>query len=242
MLLAMALVFALLIFFSMISVTNGKFAEEIVVLLVVGSVSGGLVRGFVREKLVTVVFALVVLGECVLLSQFPEPWSLLWLVLIPANAIGVMVGNVAREGLRESSRPEVTRDVWVVNGVEVPPTDRAKKEALVALASWDSATSGRFFVARNDGVFEAMGSPVTGFIVHCAADFREESEWRILGSFDGKQETEIRIPSGPAYAPSWVVVDLETAIAALQGFFHYRGPNPELLWTSGEEVLDLKFG
>ncbi|GAA3665507.1 hypothetical protein GCM10023081_00430 [Arthrobacter ginkgonis] len=81
-----------------------------------------------------------------------------------------------------------------------------------------------------------------GFIVHCAAKLQEESDWRILGSVEGGDETEIRIPSGPAYAPSGVVVDLETAQAALQGFFHYRGPDPGLKWTSGEQVLDLKFG
>jgi hypothetical protein len=78
--------------------------------------------------------------------------------------------------------------------------------------------------------------------VHCSAKFQEESEWRILGAIEGGDETEIRIPSGPAFAPSGVVVDLETAMAALQGFFHYRGPDPRLKWTSGDQVLDLKFG
>jgi hypothetical protein len=26
------------------------------------------------------------------------------------------------------------------------------------------------------------------------------------------------------------------------GFYHHRGPDPELTWTSGEDVLDLRFG
>ncbi|TFC52691.1 MULTISPECIES: hypothetical protein [unclassified Cryobacterium] len=95
---------------------------------------------------------------------------------------------------------------------------------------------------RNEGLFEAMGSPATGFIVHCVANFREEREWRMLGSVDGNEETEIRIPSGAAHAPSGAVVDLETAGRALRGFFHYRGPDPELAWTSGDAELDLKFG
>jgi hypothetical protein len=240
-LLAMALVFAIGSFFSVFSLNNGSNGVEIVTLVVLGLAGGGLVRGLVRENLVAVVFIVLVVGECALLSQFSEPWSNLWPVLIPANAIGVMVGNVVRQGLLES-RPRVLRDLWVINGVEDPRTESAKAVSLAALSSWDSAKSGRFFVERNEGLFEAMGNPATGFIVHCAAKFQEESEWRILGSIEGRDETEIRIPSGPAYAPSGVVVDLETAKAALLGFFHYRGPDPGLKWTSGEQVLDLKFG
>ena len=134
------------------------------------------------------------------------------------------------------------RDVWVFNGAEEQRTESAKAVSLAALSSWDSAMSGRYIVERHEGLFEAMGNPVTGFIVHCAANFQEESQWRVLGSIVGKDETEIRIPSGPAFAPSGVVVDLETAKAAWLGFFHYRAPDPGLTWTSGEQVLDLKFG
>jgi hypothetical protein len=87
-----------------------------------------------------------------------------------------------------------------------------------------------------------VGKPTTGFIVHCAAKSEDENEWRILGALGGGGETEIRILSGAAYAPSGVVVNLEAAKAALLGFFHYRGPDPALEWTSGGQVLDLKFG
>lgn len=240
-LLAMALAFAVALFFSALSLVGGSYGVEIAALVVLGLVGGGLARGMVRENLVAVVFIALVVAECALLSQLPEPWSRLWPVLIPANAIGVMAGSIIRDGLREL-RPRVLRDVWVVNGVEVPATDSARATALAALSSWDSATSGRFFVERNDGLFEAMGSPGTGFIVHCAANFLDESQWRVLGSIAGREEAEIRIPSGPAYAPAGVVVDLETARAALRGFFHHSGPDPELTWTSGDDVLDLKFG
>lgn len=87
-----------------------------------------------------------------------------------------------------------------------------------------------------------MGNPVTGIIVHRAADLPDESQWRVLGSILGNAETEIRFPSCLRIAPSGAVVDSETAKAALLGFFHYRGPDPELTWTSGEQVLDLKSG
>ena len=240
-LLTMALAFAIGIFFAVFSLNSGSNGVEIAALIVLGLAGGGSVRALVRENLVAVVFIVLVVAECALLSQFPEPWSRLWPVLIPANAIGVMVGNIVRQGLLES-RPKVLRDVWVINGAEEQRTESAKTVSLAALSSWDSAKSGRFFVERNDGLFEAMGNSVTGFIVHCAANFQEEGEWRMLGSIEGKEETEIRIPSGPAFAPSGVVVDLETAKAALLGFLHYRGPDPELTWTSGEQVLDLKFG
>ena len=240
-LLALALVFAIGIFFSTFSLHNGSNGVEIAALLVLGLAGGGLIRGLVRENLVTVVFIVLLVGECVLLSQLSGPWSKLWPVLIPANAIGVMVGNVVRLGLLES-RPRISRDVWVINGAEEPRTESARAVSLDALSSWDSATSGSFRVERNEGWFEAMGNPATGFIVHCAARLQEESGWRILGSLEGGDETEIRIPSGPVYAPGGVVVDLETAQAALQGFFHYRGPDPKLEWASGEQVLDLKFG
>lgn len=43
-----ALLFTLMIFFSVLSATNGLFAVEIAVLLVVGLAGGGLIRIFVR--------------------------------------------------------------------------------------------------------------------------------------------------------------------------------------------------
>ncbi|WP_461173929.1 hypothetical protein M1D93_04210 [Arthrobacter sp. Z1-9] len=238
---AIALVFAVGIFFSTFSLTGGSNGVEIGMLLAAGVLGGGLIRGFLRESWVTIVLVLVVVAGGFLLSQSPGPWSKLWPVLVPASAIGVMVGNVIRSALSEGSR-KVLRDVWVVNGVEEPQTMSAKATSLAALSSWDSAESGRFFVERNAGLFEAMGSPATGFIVHCAANSQDDSEWRMLGSVESNEETVIRIPSGPAYAPSGAVVDLKTASRALSGFFHHRGPDPELSWTSGDAALDLKFG
>ena len=219
--------------------TGGSYSAEIVTVVVVGLVGGGLVRAVIRESWVTVTFVLVVAAEVFLTAQLPSPWSVLAPVLLPANAVGVMVGSYVRLWILERRhKARAQRDVWVVNGTEEPRTDTARTTSLAALAAWDSARDGAFIVERNDGWFEAMGSPVTGFIVHCAANFREESEWRVLGAI-GKEEAEIRIPGGRAYAPSEVVVNLETASAALRGFFHYRGPDPEFTWTSGEQVLDL---
>jgi hypothetical protein len=238
---AIALVFAVGIFFSTFSLTGGTNGVEIGMLLAAGILGGGSIRGFLRESRVTIVLVLVVVAEGFLFSQSPGAWSKLWPVLVPANALGVMVGNVIRLGMSDSKR-KVVPDVWVVNGVEVPPTERAKATSVAELSSWDSATTGRFFVERNGGLFEAMGSPATGFIVHCAANSQEESEWRLLGTLGGEKESEIHIPSGPAFAPSGVVVDLEVAKAALLGFFHYRGPDPGLHWAEGDAVLDLKFG
>jgi hypothetical protein len=238
---AIALAFAVGIYLSTFSLTGGSNGVEIGMLLAAGILGGGLIRGFLRESWVTIVLVLVVVAEGFLLSQSPVPWSKLWPVLVPASAIGVMVGNVIRLGIRDSKR-KVVPDVWVVNGVVVPPTERARATSIAALSSWDSATSGRFFVERNGGLFEAVGSPVTGFIVHCTANFQEESEWRVLGLLGGEKESEIHIPSGPAFAPSGVVVDLEVARTALLGFFHYRGPDPGLQWAVGDAVLDLKFG
>lgn len=100
-LLAMALAFAIGIFFTVFSLNDGSNGMEIVALIVLGLAGGGLVRASVRENLVAVVLIVLVVAECALLSQFPEPWSRLWPVLIPANAIGVMVGNVVRLGLLE---------------------------------------------------------------------------------------------------------------------------------------------
>lgn len=237
----MGLVFVVGILLSTLSLTEGAHGLEIGLLLAAGIVGGGLIRGLIRERWVAIILVLVVAAEGLLLSQSTDPWSVLWPVLIPSSATGVMVGNVIRLYVLDSKR-QVTRDVWVVNGVEVPSTDGAKSASLASLSSWDSAGAGPFSVQRNEGSFEAMGSPVTGFIVHCAANFREEREWRMLGSVIGKEETKLRIPSGTAHAPSGAVVDLETACTALRGFFHYRGPDPELDWTSGDAALDLKFG
>lgn len=238
---AMAFIFAAGIFFSTFSLTGGSNGFEIGILLAAAILGGGLIRGLVRESWVTIILVLTVVAVGFLLSQFPAPWSKLWPVVVPASAIGVMVGNIIRLGLLHSKQ-RTPRDVWVVNGVEVPPTETAKATSLAALSSWDSAEAGRFFVGRSDRLFEAMGSPATGFIVHCTANSQDESAWRVLGSMEGKAESEIFIPTGPAFAPSGVVVDLDTASSALRGFFHHRGPDPELSWSSGDTVLDLKFG
>jgi hypothetical protein len=238
--LGVSVLFAVAIYWAVLQTLNGLYGLEILVVLTSGLVGGGLVRSFVRDRHVMLVFTVLAVVESVLLSQFPRPWSGLWLVLVLANALGLMVGDIARQGIR-AAKPK-RPDVWMINGVEEPRTDRAKTKSLAALTSWNSAESGKFFVERNDAVFEAMGDPATGFIVHCAASCQETSQWRILGSLDGKDESEIRIPSGPAFAPSGVVVDLETAQGALLGFFHHRGPDPELTWALGGQVLDLKFG
>jgi hypothetical protein len=115
---------------------------------------GAVWSGLVCENLVAVSLIVLVAGECVFLSQFAEPWSRLWPLLIPANAIGNMVGNIVRLALSDSSRG-VLRDVWVINGAEDLQTDSAKATSLAALSSWDSAEAGRFFVERNEALFEA---------------------------------------------------------------------------------------
>jgi hypothetical protein len=107
---AMALAFAAGIFFTTFSLTSGAHGVEIAVLLVAGIVGATLVRALVRENLVSVIFALILVAECVILSQSDKPWSSLWPVLIPGNAIGVMVGAIVRETLRES-RPRMAQDV-----------------------------------------------------------------------------------------------------------------------------------
>jgi CHASE2 domain-containing sensor protein len=106
----MVLAFAAGIFFTTFSLTSGVHGVEIAVLLGAGIVGGALVRALVRENLVAVIFVLVVVAECVILSQSAGPWSTLWPVLIPGNAIGVMVGAIVRETLRES-RPRIAREV-----------------------------------------------------------------------------------------------------------------------------------
>lgn len=238
--LGVAILFGGGIYWAVLQTLNGLYGLEIFVVVIAGLVGGGMVRSLVRDRHVMLVFIVLAVVESVFLSQFPRPWSGLWLVLVLANALGLMVGDIVREGIR-AAKPK-RPDVWMINGSEEPQTDTAKTKSLAALASWNSAESGMFFVERNDASFEAMGDPTTGFIVHCVANDQVTNRWRILGSIAGTKETEIRIPSGPAYAPSGVVVDLEAAKGALSGFFHYRGPDPELTWASGGQVLDLKFG
>ncbi|TLM83228.1 hypothetical protein [Pseudarthrobacter sp. NamE5] len=109
---AMALAFAAGIFFTTFSLTGGSHGVEIAVLLAAGITGGALVRALVRENLVGVLFVLVVVAECVIFSQLAKPWSTLFTVLIPGNAIGVMVGAIVREALHES-RPRMARNVRV---------------------------------------------------------------------------------------------------------------------------------
>ena len=238
--LGVSLLFAVGIYWAVLQDLDGLYGLEIFVVVIAGLVGGGLVRRFVRDRNVLLVFIALVVVESAFLSQLPRPWSGLWLVLIPATALGLMAGEAVRQAIR-AAKPK-RRNAWMINGAEEPRTDRAKTKSLAALTSWNSAESGKFFVERNDALFEAMGNPATGFIVHCVANCQDTSQWRVLGSIEGKDETEIRIPSGLAYAPSGVVVDLQTAQRALSGFLHHRGPDPELTWTSGGQVLDLKFG
>lgn len=107
---AMVLAFVGGVFFSTYSLTKGSNGLGIAVLLAAGVAGGALVRALARENLVSVLFLLVVVVECVMFSQLGKPWSTLWPVLIPGNAIGVMVGSIVRETLRES-RPRIVRDV-----------------------------------------------------------------------------------------------------------------------------------
>lgn len=211
-----------------------KFAT----VLIAGILGGSLVRGLARENRVAIVLVLLVIAETILLKQGPQPWPGLWPLLVPGNAIGVLVGAAIRTGVRQS-RPK-PRDVWVVNGIEDPRSDSAKAKALDALSSWDAGDSGAFRVQRNDAEFTAVGSSKTGFIVHSSTNSRDEGEWRMLGA-DDADDVEIRLLSGPAYAPRGVLSNLETTRKALLGFFHHRGPDPELPWTSGEDVRTYRF-
>lgn len=106
---AMALAFVAGIFFAFYSLTKGANALIIAVLLAAGIVGGALVRLLARENLVAVLFALIVVVECVILSQLPKPWSNLWPIVIPSSAIGVMIGHILRETLRES-RAQIVPD------------------------------------------------------------------------------------------------------------------------------------
>lgn len=107
---AMGLVFAAGIFLSAISLTEGAHGLEVVILLAAGILGGGLVRGLIRARWVTIILILVVALEGFVLSQASAPWSKLWPVLVPASAIGVMVGNVLRLGVLDA-RGKVARDV-----------------------------------------------------------------------------------------------------------------------------------
>lgn len=237
--LGVALLFVIGIVWVALTELQGSYVAEVVTIMIIGLLGGGLARIFIRENLVTYTFLALVVAEGIILSQLPLPWSGLWMLLIPANAIGVMAGDTVRVGIAESKpRP---KDIWIINGAEEKLKDRAQSMALDAIASWDSAKSGRFHVERNEGVFEAVGSPDAGFIVHCSASFRSNDEWRVLGSID-QSEVVIQLPSGPAHVPAGVAADSETTAIALRGFFHYRGPDPKLTWTAGEDVMDLRFG
>lgn len=114
----MVLAFVAGIFFASYSLTRGSNALVIAVLLAAGIVGGALVRLLARENLVAVLFALIVVVECVILSQLPKPWSSLWPVLIPSSAIGVMIGHILRETLRE-------RRAQIVPGVLADRADDA---------------------------------------------------------------------------------------------------------------------
>lgn len=63
----------------------------------------------------------------------------------------------------------------------------------------------------------------------------------MLGA-DDADVIEIRLLPGPAYAPRRILTDLEATRKALLGFFHHRGPDPDIPWTSGEDVRTYKFG
>ncbi|MDM7991628.1 hypothetical protein [Arthrobacter sp. zg-Y877] len=232
------LVFTIVAFAAALSELDGRYGTEIATVLVVGIVGGTLIRWLVHEGKVAIVLVLLVVAEVVLLQKCPSPWSGLWPVLVPGSAIGVLVGAAIRTGVRQS-RPK-PRDVWVVNGIEDPRSDSAKAKALDALPSWDAGDSGAFRVQRNDAEFTAVGSSQTGFIVHSTTNSRDEHEWRMLGT-DDADVVEIRLLSGPAFAPRGVLSDLATTRKALLGFFHHRGPDPQLPWSVGEDVRTYRF-
>ncbi|MBP3044738.1 hypothetical protein KKR91_01890 [Arthrobacter jiangjiafuii] len=101
--LGIAIVFSVALFFTVFLSAEGASGGETVVLILAGLLGGSLLRGLVRENLVTVLLLLLVIAECALVSRLlPAPWSGLSAVLIPANAIGVMIGSVTRQGLRIS--------------------------------------------------------------------------------------------------------------------------------------------
>ncbi|CEA07904.1 hypothetical protein BN1051_01230 [Arthrobacter saudimassiliensis] len=225
-----------------VSVSLGGLPPAEFFLLLAGGLAGGtaVIAGLPASKGV-LVLALLVIAEYILLLQMPEPWSALAAMVIPANAGGSLLGQVVQEGLRLRAHKVVT-NTWLVNGHEETTTSVAKASALDGLDGWDSAASGRFTVQYNNALFEAVGNPGAGYIIHCTSDYSDDDSWRILGTDVDKAETVIRIPTGRAYAPTGVVHDQKSAQQALRGFFHYRGPDPALPWSDGPDVLDLRFG
>ncbi len=220
---------------------GGAPPAEALILLAAGLVCGAVVTGWISGGRGVAVLAGLVVVQYILLGQAPEPWSSLSAIIIPANGGGMLLGQVISEARLARRRP-VMVDAWVVNGQEQATTDQAKAAATGDLARWDSAADGGFVVARNAGRFEAVGSAATGFIVHCTADYhRDDGGWQLLGGLTRRDEKQIRIPSGPAFAPGSNVVDLDTVSLALHGFFHYRGPDPHLSWVSGEDVLEFRY-
>ena len=233
-----ALICGLLVVWAVYSELDDSYGREIVLVLFAGIFGGVLLRLVVRKNALTIFFVILVVAEAVILQQCPKPWSGLWPLLIPGNGMGVMVGIAVRQALL-ASRPK-PRDAWVVNGIEDPRSDSAKAKALDALSSWDAGDSGAFPVQRNDAEFTAVGNPETGFIVHCTTNSRDEREWRMLGA-DDADVVEIRLLSGPAYAPKGVLSEVAATRKALLGFFHHRGPDPELPWSVGEDVRTFRF-
>lgn len=137
---------ALIVLLVTISVmVEGPPPFEVLVVLAAGLLGGTIVMSSVPATKATIVLAVLVVLEFLLIGQIPEPWSSSSTVLIPANAGGAIVGDVVRRGIA-ASRRKVSRDVWIINGVENPRTDSAKASSLAALSSWDSAKSGGFFV------------------------------------------------------------------------------------------------
>lgn len=220
---------------------GGPPPGEALILLAVGLAGGAAVTGSLPAGRGLAVLVVLVVAEYVLLGQLSEPWSSLSALIIPANGGGALLGQVLSEARAVRRRPVIV-DTWVINGREEKSAELAEASATGELSRWDSRTGGRFVVGRNNGRFEAVGNAATGFIAHCTADYRDDAGWQLLGSLTRRDEKEIRMPSGPAFAPGGVVVDLDTVSQALHGFFHYRGPDPRLSWVSGEDVLDFRYG
>ena len=130
-----ALAFAAGIFVTTFTLTSGAYGVEIAVLLAAGMAGGALVRALARENLVAAIFALIIAAECVVLSQSALPWSTLWPVLIPGNAIGVMVGAIVRETLRES-RPRFVREARKHLRSEDEGKPSEMPTAIRATATW----------------------------------------------------------------------------------------------------------
>lgn len=134
--LGIGLIFTIVVFLAVRSELDGRYGTEVATVLIAGILGGSLVRRLARENRVAIVLVLLVIAETILLKQGPQPWPGLWPILVPGNAIGVLVGAAIRTGVRQS-RPK-PRDVWVVNGIGDPRSDSAKAKALDALSSWDA--------------------------------------------------------------------------------------------------------